>query len=153
MKNTALHVIVISLFLFACSKSKDAKLISKGTAQVIEVGNHEFIIEADVFRDMSGSVGDDSLQSIVRLIDRNGNALAGLFSLRSQRLLQGPDTWNTPFDSLLDASHITYLEAISYGGPLWEIGSKVEVICTFQDLETKESYEILASAVTVFEKK
>lgn len=153
MKKIAFIFSLFSLVVFACSKTKDSKDINKAPAKVIEIGNHEFIIEADVFRDFSDSMLSDSLQSGVRLIDRNGNSVTGLFTLNTQRIIQGSSTWNTEFDSILDGNHITYLESISYGGPLWEIGSNTDVIATFQDIETKERYEILASGVVIFEKK
>jgi|GEM_PF-2338489 len=148
MKNY-LFLILISFVLVSCSKSSESRKAVTEKVKVLEVGSHEFIIEADIYRDLSLVSTNDSLRTFLRLIDRNAQNVPGYFSLSNQTLIKGDTRWFTEFDST-NTDHATYIEGYTSGGPLWEPGDEVDVLLTFQDLETSIYYELNATGVKVF---
>jgi hypothetical protein len=99
----------------------------------IEINGRQFSLETFLYRDLmpGGEPGGSLLVAFVYLTAVDGQAFPDSVDSTRIWVVNGEEVWETTFQRESrprNSHHINQLEKVTYNGPKWDIGARVEVV-------------------------
>lgn len=129
---------IVSVFIlisfYSCKKDNefgDPNITS--TTDSVYIDDVAIGLTASVWRDFSSSTDRyrDSLRSEIILWAEQGKTMPSNVNILKQYLFQDGKHWEAEYDYVFEAGD-RKIVGVSYGGPLWEINTAVDVVCEFE---------------------